>query len=58
MQNVTGQRTRHLVEGTLDPLVGLICISVFIVCLRESQVEPKYILPSICEYSEELSETD
>ena len=22
MQNVTGQGTRHLVEGTLDPLVG------------------------------------
>ena len=24
MANVTGQRTRHLVAGTLDPIVGLI----------------------------------
>ena len=23
MQNVTGQRTRHLVAGTLDPIVGI-----------------------------------
>ena len=29
MPNVTGQRTRHLVEGTLDPLVRCIFILLF-----------------------------
>ena len=28
MPNVTGQGTRHLVAGTLDPIVGLIFVSV------------------------------
>ena len=29
MPNVTGQRTRHLVAGTLDPIVGLIYNSYY-----------------------------
>ena len=33
--NVRGQGTRHLVEGTLDPIVG--CIFIMCLCLLDFQ---------------------
>ena len=40
--NVTGQGTRHLVEGTLDPLVGLL---VFCLNYGSSDKAIKYCCP-------------